>query len=495
MRATPGRSQGSNQLWAGDCSSCAFLIHKWVEISRVFQTITTRERVPGACVRAILTHKTMEMNERMSKRLGLLGAMVGLMLMGILLACGSNYNASQDGLLLVGSQGSSVIETFTFTLSNGHTSSIANSPNDTGNQTCLLNGSPSYMVANPAGTYLFVIFKSNQCPNTTKSPGIATFQILSDGNVKQVGGLLADPNPTSLAMDSAGKFLFVAEGANVSAPCFGVCAYAIGGGGSLTAVKGTFNFVNGPGFGAPNIVAVAASPTVFPGIGLNGTVNSVCSVFGSKPPTSEYLYAVDAVNDVVWEYAVDTSSGALGNPPKAASVAHFATDQVPLGVAVDPCDRFVYVSDSQTNKISGYTICIEASSTGTCPNADGSLVPISGSPFVMSGSASGPGPIAVSPYGNNLYVVGTLSNTLSGFTISPVSGSLAASNPATVATGTGPIAMAIRADNNWLFVSNFGNGVQGGSTVSQYSITPATGALSVLPTIQTDNYPFGVAVK
>jgi hypothetical protein len=31
--------------------------------------------------------------------------------------------------------------------------------------------------------------------------------------------------------------------------------------------------------------------------------------------------------------------------------------------------------------------------------------------------------------------------------------------------------------------------------VSQYSITPATGALSVAPTIQTDNYPFGVAVK
>jgi hypothetical protein len=55
--------------------------------------------------------------------------------------------------------------------------------------------------------------------------------------------------------------------------------------------------------------------------------------------------------------------------------------------------------------------------------------------------------------------------------------------------------MAIRADDNWLFVSNFGSVGAGGSTVSQYAITPATGQLSVLPTIPTDNYPWGVAVK
>ena len=50
--------------------------------------------------------------------------------------------------------------------------------------------------------------------------------------------------------------------------------------------------------------------------------------------------------------------------------------------------------------------------------------------------------------------------------------------------------MAIRGDDNWLFVANYG-----AATVSQFSITPATGALSLLPTIQTDNSPWGVAVK
>jgi len=200
----------------------------------------------------------------------------------------------------------------------------------------------------------------------------------------------------------------------------------------------------------------------------------------------------------VLEFSVNTTTGALGNPGvNPTQVFAFPTDAVPAGVAVDPCDRFVYVSDSLTNKVSGYLLCsvaIVANST-PCPYADGTLVAIPGSPFTMSGSANGPGPLLVDPYGNNVYVLDLLSNTISIFKISSVSGALAALTPATVATGTGPVTMTIRQDDNWLFVANFGNGALGGNTVSQYSITPATGALTVLPAIQTDNSPWGVAVK
>ena len=418
----------------------------------------------------------------MSKRFWLLG-LVGLILAGLLVGCGSNYNSSSNGLALVGSQGSSVIQTYSFNLNSGHVSPIANSTNDTGNETCVLNGSPASMVAHPAGTYAYVIFNaSSQCPKATQ-PGIAVFQIKSDGNITQLGSLVSDANPVSLAMDSAGKFLFVAEGTAGL-----VNVYAIGSGGTLTAVPGTFNFVNGPGFTTPNIVAVAPTPTVFPGTGINGTQNSPCSV-GSNPPTSEFLYAVDANNYVVWEFSVDTTTGALGNPPSAAAVPSHPTDAVPAGVAVDACDRFLYVSGYLHNKINAYTICTVAIQ-GVCLSADGSLLEVAGSPFPVSGSANGLGPLLVDPYGNDVYVLGTLSNTISGFRISSVSGSLSALTPATVATGAQPKSMAIRRDNNWLFVTNYGS-----ASVSQYSITPASGALSVLPTIPTDNYPFGVAVK
>ena len=432
-------------------------------------------------VRSRKAHLKMETNERMSKRFWLLGV-VALILAGLLMACGSNYNSSSNGLVLVGSQGSSVIQTYSFNLNSGHTSAIANSTNDTGNQTCLLNGSPASMVMHPAGTYAYVIFNaSSQCPNAT-SYGIATFQVKSNGTVTQVGNLLADPNPVSLAIDAAGKYLFVAEGAAGAIEVF-----SVGSGGTPTPVGGAT--ISGLSSQKPNIVAVAATPTVFPGIGINGTQNSVCSV-GSNPPTSQYLYAVDSNNYLVWAFSVDPSTGALGNPPGAAAPFSFSTDAVPAGVAVDPCDRFVYVSGSLHNKINAYTICTVVNTNAGCPNADGSLVAVSGSPFAVTGSANGLGPIVVDPFGNNVYVVGTLSNTLSAFKISSQSGSLAALTPATVATGSQPKSIAIRADDNWAFVTNYGS-----QSVSQYSITPATGALSVLPTITTDNYPFGVAVK
>jgi 6-phosphogluconolactonase (cycloisomerase 2 family) len=122
-------------------------------------------------------------------------------------------------------------------------------------------------------------------------------------------------------------------------------------------------------------------------------------------------------------------------------------------------------------------------------------VAVAGSPFSLAGSTINAGPLAVDPYGNFVYVLGTHSNTINVLKISPVSGALTAGNPATVATGVGPTSIAIRGDDNWLFVANYGSGSVGGTTVSQYSITPATGALNALPAIQTDNYPFGLAVK
>jgi 6-phosphogluconolactonase (cycloisomerase 2 family) len=416
----------------------------------------------------------------MSKRLWLLGVGV-LASIAVLVACGTNYNSSSDGLLLVGSQGSGLIETFSFTLDKGKISAIANSPSDTANKTCVLNGFPFSIVVDPTGTYAYTIIQKNSSCGASSATGIQAFKVNSNGTLTTSGGLVADASPVALAMDAAGKFLFVAEGG-------GIHVYAIGSGASLTRVTETFTFPATPL--APNFVALAATPTVFPKIGINGTQNAVCSVPGNTPPTAEYLYAVDSQNYVVWEFAVDTTTGALGNPPGTTSVPSFATDQVPAGIAVDPCDRFVYVSDSLTNKVSAYTICSIVQSPGPCPNADGSLVAVAGSPFALTGNANGPGPLVVDPFGNNVYVVGTLSNTVSPFKISPVTGALTAMSPAVIATGLQPTSIAIRGDDNWMFVTNYN-----AATVSQYSITPATGALSAASPIQTDNYPWGVAVK
>jgi hypothetical protein len=514
---------------------------QWVEIFPLFPDFRNPVGRGAAGVRTLKPHIRVEINKRMSRRFAWLFGVVVLISIGLLVACGNNYNASSDGLVLVGSQGSGLIETFGFNLFNGHLSEISNTPVDTSNKVCVLGGVPTSLVVNPSGTFAFAILNPNPtCPKGGVT-GIQAFKINSDGNAPPVGSpvsfnpekvlILGTTNPTTtsvsaavlpgpMVIDTAGKFLFVADRATTapdptkpagSTPLYipgAVSVFAIGSGGAVTEVAGSPFFTTGTTNPATtvsqlslDIVSVAPSPTAFPAIGVNGVQNSICSTPGLAAPTTEYLYAVDGLGNQVFEFQVNTTTGALTNPPNRTSIPAFATDQIPAGVAVDPCNRFVYVSDSLTNKVSAYTICngYPTQSPTNCPQTplppDGSLVQIAGSPFPLAGSANSPGPILVDPFGNNVYVLGLLSNTISPLKISPTSGVVTALTPATVATGVGPVAMTIRSDDNWLFVSNYGSTTAGGNTMSQYSITPATGILTVQPSVPTDNYPWGVAVK
>jgi 6-phosphogluconolactonase (cycloisomerase 2 family) len=457
----------------------------------------------------------MEINQRMSKRLAWLLGVVVLVSIAVLVACGSNYNASSDGLILVGSQGSGLIETFSFNLNNGGSSAISNTPIDTSSQVCVLKGIPSSIVIDPQGQYAYTIINANtSCDSATftSTNGILAFKINSDGTTTAVGSQVpfkAGPVavvPGMMAMDPAGKFLFVADRATAtSSGSFvsgSVSVFAIGSAGSVTEVAGSPFFPTSQTTvpqSSLDIISVAPTPTVFPAIGANGIQNSVCSTVGLPPPTAQYLYAADNLGNQVFEFIVDPTTGVLKNPnPSGLSRGSpFPADQRPAGIAVDPCNRFVYVTDSLTDRVNAYTICNGSpNQSSSCPQTpDGTLVAVSGSPFPLSGSQIDPGPLVVDPYGNYVYVLGTGSNTINLLKISPVSGALSALTPAAIATGSGPRSIAIRGDDNWLFVTNNGVGNSGGTTVSQYSVTPATGGLTVLPAIQTDNYPWGLAVK
>jgi 6-phosphogluconolactonase (cycloisomerase 2 family) len=431
------------------------------------------------------------MNERMSKRLWLLG--LGLLVsIGLLVACGSNYNSSSDGLFLVSSQGAGVIETFSFNLNSGHVSPIANSPTDTAGKTCILNGVPSSLVLDPKGAYAYTILSGPPC--STNSPAIGILKVNSGGSVTPGNPVTPNPaanvpvNPSTLTMDSAGKFLFVANRSQ-GAVSGSISVFTIGSDGNLTEVAGSPFTPASTSSTPPDIISVAVTPTVLPPIGISGIQNAVCSSPGNTAPTSEYLYAVDTVGNQLFEFQVDTSSGVLTSMTGPGLLTPVATDQVPVGIAVDPCDRFVYVSNSQSNKVSAYTICNAVQVAAGCPNADGSLHQVPNSPVSLTGNANGAGPLVVDPFGNFVYVLGTLSNTVSLLKISPVSGGLTA-NASPIATGAGPRSLAIRSDDSWLFVTNYG-----AATVSQYSITPATGVLDAKPAVTTDNNPWGVAVK
>ena len=139
----------------------------------------------------------------MSKRFAWLLGVVVLVSIGLLVACGSNYNSSSDGLVLVGSQGSGLIETFSFNLGSGSVSSISNPPADTSSQTCVLGGIPSSLVVDPKGTYAYAIINANSSCDTTTPPftstnGILAFKVNSGGTTTAAGSQLPfNPGPAA----------------------------------------------------------------------------------------------------------------------------------------------------------------------------------------------------------------------------------------------------------------------------------------------------------
>lgn len=436
-------------------------------------------------------------------------AILSLVVIGFLMACSSKYSSSSNGLVVVPSYGSLVMQSFSLNLGNGHVSQINNTSGPP------IMGVPTAEVLDPGGAFAYVIVYQNPAvPGSTT--GIASFPLASDGklgaettvalsqttatvnvtcdNLPLPVSVQAPVAPVALTIDSAGKYLFVADGATVgqaiymcdgssvtaTVPVPGTVSVLTVSGGALSEVPGSpFPLPAQAGGQSPSASGLAVSATAFP------VQFASCSV--GTPPATENLYVADSANYLLFNYSVDTSTGTLLPQPLVDGAPGIPTGTVPSGVAVDPCNRFVYVSNSTSNNVSAYTICSTISVSNNCPSADFSLTQVADSPFPTS-PGDGPGPLAVDPFGNFLYVVDTGSSEVSAFRISSSNGKL--TTIGTYATGAGPNSIAIRSDDMWVFVANFTS-----SSVSQYAITPATGALTPQIPFTTLNNPTGVAVK
>jgi 6-phosphogluconolactonase len=403
----------------------------------------------------------------MRTRFTWIAGVLTLIAVGAMVACSGKYSASNNGLIVVTTQADRVMETFSLDLGNGSVSQINNV---NGPPTV---GTPTAVVLDPAGAYAYVIVQQNSTPGSVN--GIARFQVASDGKLSANIGTVPVTNPIALTMDSSGKFLFVAQGSEGA-----VSVFSIGGNASL-APTGSATLPAAPGGQKPNASALAITPTVFPTL---GTANTPCAALTA--PSTENLYVTDASNYVVLNYSV-SSTGALKLIPATTLTPGVATGTVPSGVAVDACNRFLYVSNqAPDNSVSAFTICY-AVALPNCPSANYSLQPVSGSPYTV---ADNPGPLLVNPLGQFLYVLNTGSGEISAFRIGSETGGLSPLTPATVAVGSFPTSLAIRSDDLWLFVTN-----QNSATVSEFALTPATGTLTPLTAFETDNNPTGVAVK
>lgn len=447
-------------------------------------------------------------------------AILALVSIGFLMACNAKYSSNDNGLVVIPSQGGGplvnnqlngpVMETFSLDLSNGSTTEINNV---NGPPT---PGLPTAIVLDPAGANAYVIVTANPAVPGGSVTGIAAFPIASDGKLGsatqyllhsasvlvngQTTTKMVPVAPVALRMDSAGKFLFVANSATSDSsgnPVPGsISVLAVGSNGTLNEVTGSpFVLpVNGVNVNPPepctiqvacsSPLALAVTPTIYP------PQYAYCS--GISPPTTENLYVPDSINNILLNYSV-SSSGAL-TLSEADNQVGIPTGYMPDGVTVDPCNRFVYVSNglsnaATSNSVSAYTIC-STMKQPTCPVADFRLLPINnGLPFAVS-PGEGPGPLSMDAYGNYLYVVDTASGLVSQFRVSTATGALTPLTPPYVSASGGADSIAIRGDDSFVFVANLNPG-----TLSEYAINLQNGNLDPLPVIQTFNYPSGVAVK
>jgi DNA-binding beta-propeller fold protein YncE len=440
-----------------------------------------------------------------------------LISLGVLVACSTKYSSANNGLVVVSTQGSAVMDTFSLNLGNGHVSQIFNT---NGPPT---NGQPTSVVLDPSGNFAYVLVTQSSFVNDSAT-GVESFPVSSNGKLGTgaTQGLKpattatalceftqnnqivtqnipvsvnAPVVPTAMAIDDAGKLLFLADavtsapatytcnGASVtsSVPVSGAVSVFSISSGSLTEVAGSpFALPAQAGGTTPSASALAVTPTIYP------PAYAPCSA--NVPPTTENLYVTDSLNYFVLNYSV-SSSGALTLVP-TSSMPGVPTGNIPAGVTVDPCNRFVYVANSGSstngNSVSAYTIC-NAVSLPTCTQADFSLLEVTGSPFAAGNS---PGPITEDTLGGFLYALDQDQNAISGYRISTTSGSLSPLTPPTFTTNSFPTSIAIRSDDQWVFVTNLNS-----MNVSQYALAPSTGTLTPQPAIQTDNNPWGIAVK
>src|ERR1700685_784986 len=210
---------------------------------------------------------------------------------------------------------------------------------------------------------------------------------------------------------------------------------------------------------------------------------------GPGGPTSRYLYvsayqfpSSGTVSGEIYGFKFDPGSGGLTDVVGSPFGAN--TSGAPIAISRDA--KFVYTSNYLfSNNQFGNTSLIALS-----VQADGTLVPVPGSPFATSGPISN---VFTNPALDYLYAVNAFSlspNNLTVYSIDPSTGALT-EQPSNPIGSFGPW-LAITPDGKYLYSI--------GPEIYEFSINPASGALSPMPgsPVAVPNYgasgPAGVAI-
>jgi 6-phosphogluconolactonase len=335
----------------------------------------------------------------------------------------------------------------------GSLTPLADSPIEAGTN-------PVTLVAAPNGLNLYVV---NHDDST-----VGVYSIGTDGKIfLQSTVNVTGSNATSIAIDTAGKFLYV------------TFQYQLGPGGQQLYSPAS------PGPGGVTIFPISATDGSL-GTPLTQNVgNNPIGVVVSRPTpgtSTVYVYVVDQETPTppvatVLGFLQNSSTGALTPTPGTVisldstgkTVATgYGAGTTPSAIVEDPSARFVYITDEATNQMYGYVV----SNTGA-------LVAMTNGPFATGILPVG---LTIDPRGQFLYVANYTSGTIGAYAINNGSGTPVGSvGSASTTVDTGPQCVTVDpALGIYVYTANNLAG-----TVSALQLDPHNGGLK-----QVQNTPF-----
>ena len=317
----------------------------------------------------------------------------------------------------------------------------------------------------------------------TTTPGVAGVQVSGSGTAGPVSGSpFAAPGGT-LFITRHGQFVFAVVGDFISATSKILTYTEDPSSGKLT-LSSTLQYAHPVG-------SVATDPSgnhlygLLPSFGIAafsiGSGGQLSELAGS--PYSEYsgingplvvaqddkfLYTLGDVGQhnvnvpVIYTFPINTATGQL----LPVSSFNFVRADVVQGLAITPDSRYALANNSH-NQLCAYTL----DPNSGAPTPVGS--DLNAIPTACIATGSGPIAVAVHPGGRWVAVANMLSNNVSMYSFAAGAFTIVGGSP--FSSGTQPQAVAFSSDGRYLFTSNYGSGDS-----SVFSVNASTGALTPL---------------
>lgn len=292
------------------------------------------------------------------------------------------------------------------------------------------------------------LYVANQGNNS-----VVHFAIAANGVLTQKDVVTTSFVPTSIAVNPAGTFLFVVGGTSKGQ----IAVYPLSSG-----TIGTISSLT------PLVVSGYTSDSIIP-TGVTVLANG-SAVFVSSYDLSAYNPGgtTSSTANPGWVFGYAIGSGGVLN---AASGSPYKAGVKPSGLAADPTNRFVYVTDFASNQLIGYKIL------------DGNVLNfLTNGPFKTGNQ---PTAVVIDPRAKYIYVSNALDSSVSAYAIELSTGTpttaVNATGSSTNSTGTSPVAIVIDpALGRFVYTANSLD-----NTVSGFRINTDTGAMT-----QTQSTPY-----